>query len=260
MHLLRYIPSLLFSCAWTVSAAKNPKRGLAYAEADRPTDIAVSNQSSSVLSWVYDWGTTPRPFIESSTFEYIPMIWGKDGVDTFADKVLAQGSKTILAFNEPDFTSQSNISPAEAADLWKKYIEPLHNQGIRLGAPAVTSAPSGRPWLVEFLAACNDCTIDFLPLHWYGDGLGGFYDYFWSMHNQFPDYPIWITEYASTSNDDAVVLDFLTKSQAYMDTLDFIEAYSWFAFFRKEEGSNYNLLNLNGQLSALGKAYVNNDV
>jgi hypothetical protein len=96
MHLLRYIPSLLFSCAWTVSAAKNPKRGLAYAEADRPTDIAVSNQSSSVLSWVYDWGTTPRPFIESSTFEYIPMIWGKDGVDTFADKVLAQGSKTIL--------------------------------------------------------------------------------------------------------------------------------------------------------------------
>lgn len=54
----------------------------------------------------------------------------------------------------------------------------------------------------------------------YGDGLGRFYDYFWSMHSpssiqlelsiyneyfpdQFPDYPIWITEYASTSNDDA---------------------------------------------------------
>ncbi|KAJ7109015.1 hypothetical protein C8R43DRAFT_183792 [Mycena crocata] len=257
------LPSLVlaFSCALAASAAKNSKRGLAYAEADRPTDIAVANQSASVLSWVYDWGTTPRPFITASNLKYIPMIWGRDGVDTFASKVLAQGAKTILAFNEPDFASQSNIPAAEAADLWKKYIQPLHNQGVRLGAPAVTNAPSGRPWLADFLTACKDCTIDFIPLHWYGEGVGSFYDYIWSVHSQFPGYPIWITEYASTSSDDAVVLDFLKQTQAYMDSeLDWVEGYSWFAFFRKESGSNYNLLDLNGQLGPLGKAYVNNAV
>lgn len=54
----------------------------------------------------------------------------------------------------------------------------------------------------------------------YGDSLGPFYDYIWSMHGaeshcfgdgpfetcfagQFPNYPIWVTEYASTSSDDA---------------------------------------------------------
>ncbi|KAJ7281408.1 hypothetical protein C8J57DRAFT_1500111 [Mycena rebaudengoi] len=64
--------------------------------------------------------------------------------------------------------------------------------------------------------------------------------------------------YASTSEDDEVVLDFLKQSQAYLDSLDWIEAYSWFAFFRKEAGSNYSLLDINGQLTALGNAYVNN--
>lgn len=131
---------------------------------------------------------------------------------------------TGQAFNEPDFASQSNIDPTYAAQLWKQYIQPLKAQGVRLGGPAVTSAPSGRPWLTTFLAACTGCTIDFLPVHWYelcsyfsstqhhterisllryGTGVGNFYDYIWSFHGQFPNYPIWITEYASTSTDDA---------------------------------------------------------
>jgi hypothetical protein len=96
MRLLYLVPSLVLSCACIVSAAKNSKRGLAYAEADRPTDIAVANQSASVLSWVYDWGTTARPFITSSHLQYIPMQWGTGGIETFASTVLAQGAKTIL--------------------------------------------------------------------------------------------------------------------------------------------------------------------
>ncbi|KAJ6569326.1 hypothetical protein B0H19DRAFT_1373530 [Mycena capillaripes] len=260
MRLLYLVLSLLLSCAWSVFAVKNPKRGLAYAEADRPTDIAVANQSASVLSWVYDWGTTARPFITSSHLQYIPMQWGAGGIETFASTVIAQGAKTILAFNEPDFASESNIPATQAATLWMKYIQALHNRGVKLGAPAVTNAPSGAPWLAAFLAACTNCTIDFIPLHWYGDDLGPFYDYIWSMHGQFPNYPIWVTEYASTSLDDAVVLDFLKQSEAYLDSLDWIQAYSWFAFFRKETGSNYNLLDINGQLSPLGQAYVNNAV
>ncbi|KAJ6569315.1 hypothetical protein B0H19DRAFT_1373525 [Mycena capillaripes] len=257
MRLLHLVPSLLLCCAWSAFAVKNPKRGLAYAEANG-TDIAAANQSASVLSWVYDWGTTARPFITSSHLQYIPMQWGAGGIETFASTVIAQGAKTILAFNEPDFASESNI-PATQGECGG-YIQPLHNRGIKLGAPAVTNGASGAPWLAAFLAACTNCTIDFIPLHWYGDSLGPFYDYIWSIHGQFPNYPIWVTEYASTSSDDAVVLDFLKQSEAYLDSLDWIQGYSWFAFFRKETGSNFNLLDINGQLSPLGKAYVNNAV
>lgn len=113
------------------------------------------------------------------------------------------------------------MKPADAALLWMQYIEPLKAQGIRLGAPAVTAASTGQPWLVEFMAACSKCSIDFIPLHWfvwmssrfrslaksfllrYGSGVEGFYSYIGGVHNQFPTYPLWVTEYAETSTDDA---------------------------------------------------------
>ncbi|KAF8158278.1 hypothetical protein B0H34DRAFT_656390 [Crassisporium funariophilum] len=215
----------------TVVAVKNPKRGLAFAEADNINDIKKANTSASVVSWQYDWAQTPPDYLAKSGIQYIPMQWGVNGIETFAAKVRAQKAKIILGFNEPDFDSQSNIDPVRAAALWKQYINPLADSGVRLGAPAVTNAPSGRPWLANFLAACNGCKIDFIPIHWYGQGIGNFYDYLWQVHYQFPNYPIWVTEYASTSTNDAEVLDFLTSTARYMDTLDWIGGYAWFAFF-----------------------------
>ncbi|KAG6845127.1 hypothetical protein H0H87_000554 [Tephrocybe sp. NHM501043] len=237
-------------------AAKNPKRGLAFAEGDNPNDIRLANQTNSVISWQYNWGTSPPAYLKQSAIPYIPMQWGASGIESFSSTVLASGAKTILTFNEPDFASQSNIDPAIAAQLWKQYIQPLAAHGIKLGAPAVTNAPSGRPWLASFLSNCTGCIIDFIPFHWYGEGIGNFYDYLWQMHGQFPQYPLWVTEFATTSAVDADVLDFLTSSIAYMDTLDWIQGYSWFAFFRDESTSHYNLLDVNGQLNALGKAYI----
>lgn len=58
------------------------------------------------------------------------------------------------------------MDPVEAASLWKAHIEPLKERGVRLGAPAVTAAGTGRPWLETFFEACSDCTFDFLPVHW----------------------------------------------------------------------------------------------
>ncbi|KAG5645487.1 hypothetical protein DXG03_006032 [Asterophora parasitica] len=241
--------------------AQNPKRGLAFAGNKNPVDIKLATQTNSVLSWEYDWGQSAPDYLAQSKIPYIPMQWGTDGIENFAAKVKASGAKTILVplrfgFNEPDFSSQSNIDPVHAAQLWKQYIQPLAASGIKLGGPAITSAPSGRPWLASFLQACTGCTIDFIAIHWYGDGVGNFYDYIWQVHGQFPNYPIWITEFASTSNDDAVVLDFLQQTTKYLDSLDWIQAYAWFGFFRKESDSNYNLIDANGQLNAAGQAYI----
>ncbi|KAF9464166.1 hypothetical protein BDZ94DRAFT_1191650 [Collybia nuda] len=257
MHILRSLCCAFALLAPSVIAAKNPKRGLAFAEGDNPNDIKNADQAASVLSWQYDWGTAPPDYLAKTTIPYIPMQWGVNGIETFASKVKAQGAKTILAFNEPDFASQSNINATYAAQLWKQYIQPLAASGVRLGAPAVTNAPSGRPWLAQFLAACTGCTIDFIPFHWYGTGIGNFYDYLWQMHGQFPSYPLWVTEFATTSTNDAEVVDFLNSTIRYMDTLDWIQGYAWFAYFRKEGTSHYNLLDVNGNLNDLGKIYVN---
>ncbi|KAK7056924.1 hypothetical protein VNI00_002642 [Paramarasmius palmivorus] len=238
-----------------ICAAKNPKRGLTFCSSN-PQDILKANQTTSVISWQYNWGNSPPDYLASSGIPYVPMQWGAGGITNFSTVVKAQKATSILAFNEPDLAAQSNMSPTDASKLWQEYIQPLKTSGLRLGAPAVTNAPTGREWLAQFLGNCPACRPDFIPLHWYGDNIGAFYDYIWAIHGEFPDYPIWITEFATTSSDDATVLDFMKQTIQYLDTLDFVERYAWFGFFRKESGSHYNLLDEHGEVNDLGRVYL----
>lgn len=183
------------------------------------------------------------------------MQWGSGSIEGFSDAVRSQGADVILGFNEPDFANESNMDPVEAASLWKAHIEPLKERGVRLGAPAVTAAGTGRPWLEKFFEACSDCTFDFLPVHWYGTGSTGFYDFLWSIHQDYPDYPIWVTEYADTSNNDTEVYNFMQETLQYLDELEWIEKYAWFGFFRPEPDTHYNMLREDGSRNALGELY-----
>ncbi|KAG0705356.1 hypothetical protein DFH29DRAFT_293931 [Suillus ampliporus] len=234
--------------------AANAIRGLAFADSNNAGDIAVAKNTQ--VSWVYDWGSTAPSYMENTGMDYIPMQWGADNVENFAAAVLAQGAKTILGFNEPDLCSQSNITPVAAASLWMQYIQPLKANGIRLGGPAVSNGPSGTPWLSQFLGNCTECTFDFLPLHWYGEGFDNFQNYIWSFHDKFSSCPLWITEFASTSSNVSEVEDFCTRATAYLDRLDWIEGFAWFAFYRQESSSYYNLLDVSGQPNALGNIYL----
>ncbi|KAJ7195437.1 glycosyl hydrolase catalytic core-domain-containing protein [Mycena pura] len=206
------------------------KRGLAYA-ATNPSDILKANNTASVVSWVYNWGLNPPDYLADSGIEFIPMQWGAADIENLAVTVKGLGAKTLLAFNEPDFDQQSNMNATYAAQLWMQYIEPLKDSGVRLGGPAISSGATGQPWLTDFMAACSQCTIDFIPFHWYGDGTGGFYDYLYQLHGQFPNQTLWITEFAETSSNDSVVLDFLNQTTTTLDGLDWVERYAWFGYF-----------------------------
>lgn len=87
----------------------------------------------------------------------------------------------------------SNIAPSRAAELWRTNIEPLAGDGVQLGAPGVSSAPAGIQWLQSFFAACTGCTVDFIPVHWYGDfqGLASHLGY---VNSLFPGKKLWVTE------------------------------------------------------------------
>ncbi|KAF7314484.1 Glycosyl hydrolase 53-domain-containing protein [Mycena kentingensis (nom. inval.)] len=242
------------------AATKQSKRGLAYAS-DNTTDIRRANTTSSVVSWVYNWALNPPDYLASSGIEYIPMQWGAEGIENLAVTVKGLGAKTLLAFNEPDFAEQSNMNATFAAQLWMQYIEPLKADGVRLGAPAVSSGGSGKPWLEEFMGACTKCTIDFIPIHWYGEGVGGFTDYLYQINGAY-NKTIWVTEWAETSNNDSVVLDFLNATTTMLDSLEWVERYAWFGYFVRAlrqidgaAGSNY-LLDVNGDLNAAGQVYV----
>ncbi|KAG1790972.1 glycosyl hydrolase catalytic core-domain-containing protein [Suillus plorans] len=229
------------------------KRGLAFADSDNTGDIAVADGTQ--VSWVYNWGSTAPSYLKNTDMTYIPMQWGEDNADNFMAEVQAQNAKTILGFNEPDLGSQSDITPMTAASLWVQYIQPLKAHGVRLGSPAVSSAPSGIPWLSQFFGNCTECTFDFIPIHWYGDGLDNFKDYVELFYDKFSS-PVWVTEFASTSSNVNEVEDFCTNAIAYLDGQNWIEGYAWFALYRQESGSYYNLLDVNGQPNTLGDIYL----
>jgi len=229
------------------------KRGLAWESvgpASHPDDVLQFDK----ISWAYNWSPHPRGLERAKDIEYIPMQWNGVCIEQLAEHVAARRPAAILGFNEPDLSTQSNMSPQEAAELWKKYIMPLgKHAGVRLGAPAVTSAEFGRQWLRDFFA-CG-CEADFLSLHWYGESIGAFYDYVWSMHGEFGR-PVWITEFASTSSDDTGVCDFMQQTVNYLDTLDFVERYSWFGGFRDDGKHHWALMDNSGKLNALGAIYL----
>lgn len=96
----------------------------------------------------------------------------------------------------PQQHDQSNLTPQQGADLWKTHLEPLKAQGILLGSPAPSSAPSGKTWLQDFLTACGGgCSVDFIALHWYAINSTEFIGYLQDFHRTFQR-PIWVTEWA----------------------------------------------------------------
>ncbi|KAF5365265.1 hypothetical protein D9758_005372 [Tetrapyrgos nigripes] len=219
----------------TVVVARNAKRGIASAPSDYQALDLMKLESTSQASWVYNWNDYPPQSVPRG-LEYVPMQWGEENIGNLKSRIQHTGAKVLLAFNEPDIPSQSNLSPETAAQLWKRYIQPLKWQyGIRLGSPAVANVQSR--WLKDFISACTGCTIDFLVIHWYGQGADNFIHMLKGAHQEFPNYKIWVTEWADTTmNDPAVVQTFLEQTTHYMDSQPWLERYSWFAYTRQTDG------------------------
>ncbi|KAK7062565.1 hypothetical protein VNI00_000053 [Paramarasmius palmivorus] len=253
--------------------ANNPKRGLAYPnERDHLQDIARAYGTS--VSWTYNWGVNSMVSIPSSSgITHVPMQWGVQGAEGFFAQVVGGGYQTVLAFNEPDLPSQSNVSPDQAVRTWKEHIQPLKQKGVRLGSPGISSAPSGKSWLKEFLDKCHDCNVDFIAVHWYGEGGQNFINYLSDIHAAFQRFPVWVTEFGCTSGNDngepehgfrkarvlmplSDVQTFLRETIGFMDSTGWVEKYAWFAFDRYTAGLRTNLLDGNGNLNTLGRMYV----
>jgi hypothetical protein len=185
------------SCAFLLAlappafATTSTKRGLVYVpNAKWPQDDQVWVQSGSDLTWYYNYGAEPSASYSNLTqeqFEFVPMLWGTVEGTSFLDNVTKQiesgvNITHVLGFNEPDGTAAyggSDIEPSTAAQMWVDNIAPLADKGVKLGLPACTGGTGGLPWLQQFLGNCSDlisangttqnCTYDFIPLHWYGN-------------------------------------------------------------------------------------------
>jgi len=226
------------------------KRGVAYNTAS----LAALFTSSPEVGWAYNWGSSSSGL--TSDLEYVPLLWGTGSDFTpswssNAQAAINAGSTHLMSFNEPDESSQANLSPADAAAGYLTYMEPFAGKA-KLGAPAVTNggSPMGLTYLGDFMTACSTCTIDYVVLHWYGTESSDFISHVEAAYAQ-TNLPIWITEFGLTSGTDDEISAFLETVMAWMDSTSYVERY---AYFMASEGV---LVNAAGTgLSDYGSTYA----
>ena len=237
-------------CARPAAKALAGKRGLCY------NDPSLTTFFGGKVTWAYNWGQTPGGGL-ASALEYSPMLWSGESSVTgswsaHAKSAIASGSSVVLGFNEPDLGAQSDMTVAAAVSAWQQFMEPLACSA-RLAAPAVTSggAPMGLTWLGDFLQACSGCTIDVVPIHWYGDASdpSDFTDHVQQAYATAGGRPIWITEFGA-SGSDGQIESFFQTVLPWLDAQTYVERY---AYFMDGEGL---LVNSAGTgLSSIGSAY-----
>jgi hypothetical protein len=230
------------------------------------------------ISWWYNWYSKPDPgaagVYQSAAVAYVPMQWGRnlDGIPFTADQLAANipaGTQYLLGFNEPNFKSQSNLTPAQAAALWPALQEVARRKNLKLVSPAVNYCGdcvseggvtyySPTQYLDAFFAACKDCQVDYIAVHtyvceerWLREKIAELKKY---------NKPIWLTEFScGDMPHNQITLDiqkkYMTDAVNYLENEPAIFKYAWFSG-RNNEIPNINLLGASGQLTELGKLYI----
>jgi len=212
------------------SSSWSGKRGLAYNDAS----LCDSFIGASDVSWAYNWASSSSGL--SSEINYIPLLWGTssdftDSWNTNAKSAIAAGAEYIFSFNEPDDSSQANLSPSDAAAAYLQYIEPFAGQA-KLCAPSVTNGGGsmGLDWLNAFLTECSTCTIDCINIHWYDTYQNA--DYFKTQVNNATAIgggkPVFVSEFGCTDGSDSEISGFLEDVMPWMDANSNVTGYAYF--------------------------------
>jgi hypothetical protein len=97
------------------------------------------------------------------------MYWGESQNDAWnqrKEEMAKNLPQHLLAFNEPDISSQANMDPNSAANLYMQEIVPWGKKGVKLGSPAIAY---NLDWMQTFLNAvqAQGGWVDFVNLHWW---------------------------------------------------------------------------------------------
>lgn len=230
--------------------SSNGKRGVAYNDASL-TECFLDSPS---IGWGYNWGSSSSGL--DSSLKFIPQLWGptSDFTNSWSDNAqsaIDSGSTHLFSFNEPDLSSQCNLSPQEAAEGYKTYMEPFAGKA-KLCAPSVTNGGGsmGLNWLSDFMDACSDCTIDCVNIHWYdsAENTEYFKDHVKNATDISGGKQVFVSEFGATGSDDQIS-SFLEEVMPWMDGQDSIGGY---AYFMVSDGK----LVSGGEPSSYGKTYA----
>ena len=234
------------------------KRGMAYNNADLANAFGGACKS---CGWGYNWAST-RDGLDSK-YNFVPMLWGdRDEFTSVWEKnceqAISSGSTHVFSFNEPDHASQAALDPVYAAQLHAKHMNKFSGR-VQIGAPSVTNSGNpgeGLEWLQSFMDACNaqpgGCAVDFCNVHWYSQPqwANTLFDHLNKARDICNGKKIWLTEFAPIEASDEQLTEFMRDVIPKLDSLDYLDAYS---YFMVAEG---NLMSSSNSLSNYGEAYA----
>jgi RNA polymerase sigma factor (sigma-70 family) len=221
--------------------------------------------AQSGATWYYTWSTTHSGITTPKGATFVPMIRAAADV-TPANLASAKAAgQYLLGFNEPDLSSQANMTVDQALDLWPQLV----SAGKTLGSPSVAygaDTPGG--WLDRFMAGAKSRghRVDFITLHWYGgdfvttEAVSQLRSYLQSVYNRY-HLPIWLTEYAlidfsngtrfPTQDQQAA---FVTASATMLNSLSYVQRYAWFGLQSSDDAQS-GLFRAGPQITTVGKAF-----
>jgi len=254
-------PSPQLSPAAAAPAATTAKKGVgAWAFSGATQALAESG-----ASWYYTWSATPG-VAEPAGVQFVPMVWGSANVTASTLSQVKHEGPVLLGFNEPDMSSQSNLTPAQALSLWPQ----LMATGLQLGSPAV-AANGATPgsWLDQFMsgAAARGYRVNFITLHWYGAdfdtaaAVSQLESYIQAVHARY-HLPIWLTEFALANFGDSPSTPtpqqqaaFVTAATAMLQGLSYVQRYAWFGLQATPSDGSMGLFSTGPVATPAGRAF-----
>jgi hypothetical protein len=237
----------------TSSTLGATKRGIA-------ANVAPSAAFFPAVRWWYNWAI--RSTGTNVGIEFVPMVWNQTSVSS----ALPSGSKYVLGFNEPNFFAQANLSAAQAASYWPALQTNANSAGVAIVGPGMNfcgpaaqcHGTSPYQYLKDFFAACSDCDVDYVAVHWYNCDLPSLRDYLEPGGNlegfeQFGK-PIWLTEFSCDTSASVPQQEaFMRAAIPYLESNPHVFRYSWFS---ADPIPNAKIMNSDGTPTALGQVYI----
>ncbi|KAL8730789.1 MAG: hypothetical protein Q9166_003859 [cf. Caloplaca sp. 2 TL-2023] len=248
------------------------KRGLVYDYNSK--DYSKFFKDSKKIAFGSDWGLkrSPAPGVTFDQGPFVPTIrvdgnLKNDDWSGAVKALISSGTQMIFASNEPDHKDQANLTPSQAATVYKNFVQPFKGQ-VTLASPAVTNGggATGLGFLENFVGQCADCHFDIINVHHYvnrkdvnvGQAVSAVQSFltkdvaaFKAKHAQFQNAKICLGEFWLWNASDDEGADYLKALLPWLDRNNDVACYQ--AFGGLWEGNFIN--NAGTGLSKSGQVY-----
>ena len=265
---------LALTCSARADLPRSAKRGISF----NAIPAETLSQLTNGVSWAYNWGAHVPPELADPAcgIDFYPMLWNAhEDFRAGLTNLLASGyrPKAVFVMNEPNLRGQAFVSPQECARTLRsmqRFLEPLN---LRMIGPHYATGASPADSIVAWdpLEKKEVTYTFFLPYHRAMEHYAGataretglhLYGNIWEvkwllseLEKNFPGEAFWISEFNdSSAADEEAALDYLVAAVDLLERSPAVAGYAWFK--ADMPGDRQSLLTADGELTQLGRAYV----